>query len=292
MNIAKIKKLIFLSVHERMVWYLLNYFYHEMQLFLLERQNCNQMSTMLKKNILIVDDENLILHALSSAFRSDDTTVRVAASGKDALEELENNVFNLCFLDIHLPDMNGLDIMKKVRKYSPSTKIVVMTATEVDSEMLKSIQENANLLISKPFDLDRVKGFVEHFFENGKPVFGMGKQFYNDQDNDCFVNWLFDEKRQQGRYSTMEPISCSFVNGEGLEGKRDFSANILDINDIGMCIRAECHLKPGSVLRFRDSTALYYPGVVRWSVNTESTDSCRAGIQFIIGDNKKFIGKL
>jgi len=242
------------------------------------------MSTMPKKNILIVDDENLILHALSSAFRRDDMTVRIAASGKNALEELEKNVFHLCFLDIHLPDMNGLDIMKKVRKDSPSTKIVVMTATEVDPEMLKSIKENANLLISKPFDLDRVKGFVEHFFENGKPLFGTGRQFYNDQDNDCFVNWLFDEKRQQGRYSTMEPISCSLVNAEGIEGKTDFSANILDINDIGMCIQTECYLKPGSVLRFSDSAERYYPGVVRWSVNTDSTDSCRAGIQFIIGD--------
>jgi len=238
---------------------------------------------MLKKNILIVDDEHLILHALSSAFRRDDTSVHTVACGKDALAEIDNNVFNLCFLDIHLPDMSGLDIMRKVRKDSPSTKIVVMTATEVDAEMLKSIQENANLLLSKPFDLDRVKRFVEHFFVNGKPVFGTGRQFYNDQYNDGFVNWLFDEKRQQARYATNEPISCSLVTGEGCPGKTDFSANILDINDIGMCIHAECHLKPGSILRFSVSSELFYPGVVRWSIKTES-DSCRAGVQFVIGD--------
>jgi len=166
-----------------------------------------------------------------------------------------------------------------------------MTATEVDTEMLKSIQENANLLLSKPFDLDRVKGFVDHFFVNGKPVFGTGRKFYNDQDNDGFVNWLFDEKRQQARYATMEPISCSLITGEGSEGKTDFSANIVDINDIGMCIQAERSLEPGSVLRFSDSAELFYPGVVRWSIKTDSTGSFRAGIQFIIGDRNTSISR-
>jgi len=242
---------------------------------------------MLKKNILIVDDEHLILHALSSVFRRDDMSVRAVACGKDALAELDKNVFNLCFLDIHLPDMSGLDIMRKVRKDSPSTRIVVMTATEVDAEMLKSIQENANLLLSKPFDLDRVKGFVEHFFVNGKPVFGTRRRFYNDQDNDGFVNWLFEEKRQQARYATMEPISCSLVTGD--QGRMDFSANILDINDAGMCIQAECSLNPGSVLRFSNSSEPFYPGVVRWSVKTKSTGSCRAGIQFLISEKNTLV---
>ncbi len=216
-------------------------------------------------------------------------SVRAVACGKDALAEIENNLFNLCFLDIHLPDMSGLDIMRKVRKDSPSTKIVVMTATEVDAEMLKSIQENANLLLSKPFDLDRVKGFVEHLFMNGKPVFGTGRKFYNDQNNDGFLNWLFEEKRQQARYATMEPISCSLISGDGSSGKRDFSASILDINDLGMCIQAEFPLKPGFVLRFSDSSELFYPGVVRWSARTESTESFRAGIQFVIGDRNASI---
>jgi DNA-binding response OmpR family regulator len=236
------------------------------------------------KNILIVDDENLILHALSSAFRREDTSVRAVSCGKDALAELDNNSFHLCFLDIHLPDMNGLDIMKKVRKNSPDTKIVIMTATEVDVEMLKSIRENANLLLSKPFDLDRIKGFVDHIFANGRPVFGTGKPFYNDQDNDGFMNWLVDEKRQQERYATLEPVSCSLIREGQSREETDFTANIVDINDVGMGIQTSCMLKPGAVLRFSDSAELFYPGIVRWCLITGSEDSCRAGIQFIISD--------
>ncbi len=238
------------------------------------------------KNILIVDDEPLILHALSTAFRRDDTFVKAVSCGKDALAEIDNTFFNLCFLDIHLPDMNGLDIMKKVKKSSPATKIVIMTATEVDEDMLSSIQENANLLLSKPFDLDRIKGFVDHIFVNGRPVYGTGKPFYNDQDNEAFLGWLMDEKRQQERYATMERISCSIVAGDRLQEKTDISADILDINDVGMGIRTDCLLKPGCVLNFSDRAELFYPGVVRWSMSIGSADAYRAGIQFIMPEKR------
>jgi CheY-like chemotaxis protein len=248
-------------------------------------ETCGQLLPM--KNILIVDDEHLILHALSSAFRREDTSVRAVSCGKDALTEIDNTSFHLCFLDIHLPDMNGLDIMKKVRKDSPDTKIVIMTATEVDTEMLKSIQENANLLVSKPFDLDRIRGFVDHIFAKGRPVFGTGKPFYNDQDNEAFMNWLMDEKRKQERYATLEPVSCSLVTGAGPQGEKDFSATIVDINDIGMGIQTNRLLKPGSVLRFSDSAELFYPGIVRWSISAGSENVYRAGIQFMTADRNK-----
>lgn len=243
------------------------------------------------KNILIVDDEHLILHALSSAFRREDTNVCAVSCGKDALREIEKTSFHLCFFDIHLPDMNGLDIMKKVRKVSPATKIVIMTATEVDREMLKSIAENANLLLSKPFDLDRIKGFVSHIFAKGKPVFGTAKPFYNDQDNDGFMNWLVDDKRRQERYATLEPVSCSIVTGAGPQGETAFAADIIDINDAGMGIQTNRLLKPGAVLRFSDSAELFYPGMVRWSITTGAENVYRAGIQFIITDRQNKPGR-
>ncbi len=122
------------------------------------------------KRILIVDDEHLIRHSLSAGLRQDDTTVEAVSCGKDALSEFERNFYNLCFLDIHLPDMNGLDIMKTVKKASPATKIVILTGSEVDAEMMKSIQENAHLLVAKPFDLDQIKTCTDHLLARGTPA--------------------------------------------------------------------------------------------------------------------------
>jgi hypothetical protein len=77
---------------------------------------------------------------------------------------------------------------------------------------------------------------------------------------------------------------CSLIRGDESQGDTDFSANILDINDVGMGIQTTCLLAPGSVLRFSDSAELFYPGIVRWSISAGSEDSYRAGIQFLISD--------
>jgi DNA-binding NtrC family response regulator len=120
------------------------------------------------KKILIVDDESLIRHSLSAALRQDDIQVKAVPCGKDALGEIDTVFYDLCFLDVNLPDINGLDLMKTVKRSSPATKIIIMTAGMVDEpELVQSIQANANLFLSKPFDLDRVKLFVDRILEQG-----------------------------------------------------------------------------------------------------------------------------
>ncbi len=64
------------------------------------------------KKILIVDDEFLINYSLSATFQAKDTEVTTAADGATALKAISENHFDLCFLDIHLPDISGLEIMK------------------------------------------------------------------------------------------------------------------------------------------------------------------------------------
>jgi DNA-binding NtrC family response regulator len=148
------------------------------------------------KRILIVDDEKLICYSLTAALRREGTCVRSVSCGKDALAEIGHTVYDLCLLDIRLPDMNGLDIMKSVKEVSPATKIIIMTASVVDAEMMRSIEENATLLLPKPFDLDRVKSFVEHILLGGPPEYQTGDCFCKEIDERSFVNRPMDDKRQ------------------------------------------------------------------------------------------------
>ncbi len=148
------------------------------------------------KRILIVDDEELIRSALTAALRRDDTLVLAVSCGKDALAEIGQSVYDLCILDIHLPDMNGLDIMKTVKTVSPATKIIIMTASEVDAGMMKSIEEHATLLLPKPFDLERLKAFVERIFGDGTTARRAGDYLFKEKDEKSFVNWLVDDMRQ------------------------------------------------------------------------------------------------
>ena len=118
------------------------------------------------KNILIVDDEDLIRYSLSSALSRNDTFVKTASCGKDALTEIGRNLYNLCFLDIHLPDADGLDLMKTFQAISPATKIVIMSASEIDDEELGNIRMNAWHFLPKPFELEDVQSLVKRNMMN------------------------------------------------------------------------------------------------------------------------------
>ena len=113
------------------------------------------------KRVLIVDDERLMLYGLSRYLSNDHTEIKTSETGKDALKEITSGFYDLCILDIHLPDTSGLDVMKEIRKISPETKVVIMTAHEITDDMKQEIKNNAYQFLSKPFDISQIKAVSE-----------------------------------------------------------------------------------------------------------------------------------
>ena len=123
------------------------------------------------QKILIADDEALILYCLSMMLENGDREVTTVASGKAALEEIKNSRYDLCLLDVHLGDMSGLEIMKIINKVSPDTKIIIMTASEIDNQEMQSIRENAHWFMSKPFNLFQVTSCVNRLLSQNTRLF-------------------------------------------------------------------------------------------------------------------------
>jgi CheY-like chemotaxis protein len=140
------------------------------------------------KNILIVDDESLILYGLSKTLAGDDRHVTTAANGHNALREIADHRYDLCLLDIQLPDMNGLEIMRTLRQTSPDTKIIIITGSEITDGMMKSIQENAHQLIPKPFDLDEVRTAADQVLARTGPAAGTALK-----DSEPFIQRLLKQ---------------------------------------------------------------------------------------------------
>jgi CheY-like chemotaxis protein len=111
--------------------------------------------------ILVVDDENLIVYSLSVALRNDGSQVTAVTNGKDALSEIQRSLFDICFLDIHLPDANGFDLMKIVREISPATRIILMTAIDLDDAQMNDLRHHNGHYLPKPFDLEEVRSIVK-----------------------------------------------------------------------------------------------------------------------------------
>jgi DNA-binding NtrC family response regulator len=117
------------------------------------------------KRILVVDDESLLCRGFVKALKTDRTEITTVETGEAALSEIASSSFDLCFLDIYLPSIDGTEVLKKVKEISPKTKVVIMTAGLISDAMMDTIEKNAYMFINKPFDLLQVKMLAKSIIE-------------------------------------------------------------------------------------------------------------------------------
>ncbi len=106
--------------------------------------------------VLIVDDEPLILLVLSMLFKKN-AEVKTVTSAEEAINEIKMQYYDLCFLDVVLPGMNGLEAMKIINVLSPNTKVAIMTGSSLDEAIKMQIDALAYEFIEKPFELSRIR---------------------------------------------------------------------------------------------------------------------------------------
>ncbi|MCL4469184.1 MAG: response regulator, partial [Deltaproteobacteria bacterium] len=81
-----------------------------------------------KPSIMIVDDEEIVRTSLSSWLLEDGYDVEPVESGKLALEALKKKSYDLMLVDLKMPEMDGLELMKEVKKFLPDLPVIIMTA--------------------------------------------------------------------------------------------------------------------------------------------------------------------
>jgi DNA-binding NtrC family response regulator len=109
-----------------------------------------------KLNIIIADDEEGLRFSLASILEMEGYTVKTAHNGKEALELVKSSVFDVAFFDIRMPGLNGVDALKQMKKISPETITVMMTAYAMNDLIKESIEEGAFACISKPFEIEEI----------------------------------------------------------------------------------------------------------------------------------------
>lgn len=106
--------------------------------------------------ILIVEDDPLLWQSLQYALVGEGYSVRVAMDGADALAASAEESFDLLLQDLHLPDSNGLDIMREVTLRHPACKVLVMTGHATIENAVEAMKIGAFDFITKPFHLELV----------------------------------------------------------------------------------------------------------------------------------------
>lgn len=115
------------------------------------------------KTVLVVDDEALIRWSLSEGLSDAGWTVRQAASGADAraaVRELNGQPF-VILLDLRLPDVSDLSLVRELRATRPDVPMIVMTAHGTNDDAAQAMAAGCYSFVGKPFDVVEVVALVE-----------------------------------------------------------------------------------------------------------------------------------
>ncbi|KYG29261.1 two-component system response regulator [Alkalihalobacillus trypoxylicola] len=119
-----------------------------------------------KEKILIVDDQYGIRVLLCEIFKKDGYQVFEAANGVLALEAIHKENPSLVLLDMKIPGMDGLEILKKLKETHPHIKVIMMTAYGELNLINEALESGAEAHFSKPFDIDDVRMVIHNSLKN------------------------------------------------------------------------------------------------------------------------------
>jgi two-component system nitrogen regulation response regulator NtrX len=117
--------------------------------------HCLQRIDMTEPSVLIIDDEKNILATLRQAFELEGFTVGVAGSGEIGLEKIESENYDIIFLDLVLPVINGIETLKKIHEIKPFQPVVMMSGHASISQAVESIKFGALDFLEKPLSPEK-----------------------------------------------------------------------------------------------------------------------------------------
>ena len=120
----------------------------------------------MKKRILVADDEESIRWVLSTSLEKQGYEVDLGVNGTEALEKALTNNYSLIILDINMPDISGLSVLKELKENNYERPIVLITAQNTVNNAITGIKLGAYDYIAKPFDLDEVNILVAKIIAN------------------------------------------------------------------------------------------------------------------------------
>ena len=142
-----------------------------------------------KLSILLVEDEKNICDFISTSLSAQDYRISTAHTGKEALPIITSQCPDLILLDLGLPDMDGIEIIRQVRTWS-SVPIIVLSARTQEQEKVRALDLGADDYLTKPFGvmelIARVKAVLRRTMEEDK-FLTLGDIFLDDEKHMVYV---------------------------------------------------------------------------------------------------------
>ncbi|WP_027708964.1 sigma-54-dependent transcriptional regulator [Zooshikella ganghwensis] len=173
------------------------------------------------QHVLIVEDSKstaqVYCHYLEGEYQ-----VSVVHSGKNALAAIEERSFDLILLDVHLPDISGLDILKEIGKRDSRITTIMMTAYSSVDTAVEAMRLGANDFLTKPFDRNRLIVTVNNVLKERR-LSDIVQEYEKNCNRNQFHQFIGESLSMQSVYRIIESSASSnatiFITGESGTGK-------------------------------------------------------------------------
>jgi DNA-binding response OmpR family regulator/DNA-binding transcriptional ArsR family regulator len=138
---------------------------------------------MSNKKILVVDDEETARVTLEALLKKEGYDVNIAKNGKEAIEKIKQNTFDVALVDLVMPDMDGMFVLNEIKSSNPQTHVIMITGFGTIESAVEAMKVGATDYISKPFKKNEVENLVRRTLEEAKFE---GKLMAREEQEDGF----------------------------------------------------------------------------------------------------------
>jgi len=143
-------------------------------------------------HILLVEDDAVLSNGLSNALQQSGYTLSTSNTGSHALQLLDIEIFDLIILDLGLPDMDGIEILRRVRRKKLTLPVLILTARDEVNDRIEGINQGADDYLTKPFDLGeleaRVHALIRRCYSGFSNQIQAGQLSLNTQNHEITAN--------------------------------------------------------------------------------------------------------
>ena len=185
------------------------------------------------RNILVIDDEEQMLDSLRLNLQQTGYSVSTAASGEAGLALFDGGGFDLVLCDLQLPDVPGMEVLKKLKEMQPATEVIIISAYGSIENAVEATKAGAFHFVEKPFEFDELQLLIDRALERQELIEESEGLRRTLRERTTYGNIIGRSKKMQDIFEMIEAVAKSDANilivGESGTGK-ELIANAIHYN--------------------------------------------------------------
>ncbi len=177
----------------------------------------------MKKRALVIDDDVSTLELMKFQLEAEDFFVITTEIGLKGLEFIKELEFDIILTDLHLPDINGIEMVKKIKEISPNTEIIMITGDSSIEKVIEAAKAGAFHYVQKPIDFDELILLIHRAIERKQQAEEIQTLRSKLTNRNSYVGIIGGSKAMQNVYEIIDSVAESDANililGESGTGK-------------------------------------------------------------------------